>query len=303
MFFDSHVHSVASPDSEMQPQDAIAAATKQGLGIAFTEHVDYVDDSERDPKATDAPRCLGDFVCDFERYPAEYKKFRGAGVSLGLEFGLTEALLPTNKRVSAGDYDFILGSAHFVDGVEIYHACAGNITAEAFRSASLHGETTPPPSAAPLRGGELFLRNLKTAPAECVRRYLDYSREMVELEDSAFFDSFGHIDYIGRYLPSLGAEFSYGSFPDEFDGLFRALARRDVAMEINTCLFTRAGAAETMLEICRRFAELGGRFCTVGSDAHSSGDLGRNFKDAREIAASANLAVVHFKERKPVRCG
>ncbi|MCL2223946.1 MAG: histidinol-phosphatase HisJ family protein [Defluviitaleaceae bacterium] len=277
MFFDSHVHSAASPDSEMMPQEAIAALKKAGLGIAFTEHVDFVSHPSRNPNATDVPRGVGDFICDFEIYPSQYKQFRGEGVMLGLELGLTKAFSPANKELADGDYDFILGSVHIVDGVELYFACNGTLPQEPFS------------------------HTLQHAPHEAISRYLRYAAEVVEQDD--FFDSFGHIDYISRYLPQLAQEFSYANFTAEFDALFRTLAQQEIALEINTCLLGEDLAAQKMFDICRRFAQLGGRLCTIGSDAHNVSALGRNFKCARKIAEESGLAVVYFKERKPVRCG
>jgi len=264
----------------MEPGEAISALKKAGLGIAFTEHVDFAESFQKDPLATDAPRGLegmGDFVCDFKIYPKMYEKFRGEGVTLGLELGLTQAYLSENKKLAADDYDFIIGSIHTVDGIELYQACHGKLPKEP------------------------FAQQLKTAPTACISRYLSYAKEMIELY--GFFDSFGHIDYIARYLPQLSQNFSYANFTAEFDALLKALAEREIALEINTCLLGKIDAGKTMLEICCRFAELGGRLCTIGSDAHKVSSLGRNFKDAKEIAETTGLMVVYYKERKPVRCG
>ena len=41
MYFDSHVHTEFSADSEMKAADALREAAKQGLGLVFTEHLDY----------------------------------------------------------------------------------------------------------------------------------------------------------------------------------------------------------------------------------------------------------------------
>ena len=41
MYFDSHVHTEFSADSEMKAADALRAAERQGLGLVFTEHLDY----------------------------------------------------------------------------------------------------------------------------------------------------------------------------------------------------------------------------------------------------------------------
>jgi len=265
------VHSATSPDSEMLPAEAIASLKKIGLGIAFTEHVDFAI-----PNKPDAPRGVGDFVCDFAKYPSEYEKFRSPSVALGLELGLTTAAMGKNKNLAANDYDFIIGSVHSMDGVELYHAITGKVKEEE------------------------FTQMLDTSPRSCIARYLTYAREMVESSD--FFDAFGHIDYIARYHHGLRAEFSYENFPEEFDGLLKALAANEIALEINTYLF--GGFAEKVMPwICRRFAQLGGRFCTIGSDAHDVSQLGRHFPSAYEMAETSGLTAVYYKERKPIRCG
>ena len=41
MYFDSHIHTEFSADSEMKAQDALHEAERQGLGLVFTEHLDY----------------------------------------------------------------------------------------------------------------------------------------------------------------------------------------------------------------------------------------------------------------------
>ncbi|MCL2386834.1 MAG: histidinol-phosphatase HisJ family protein [Defluviitaleaceae bacterium] len=285
MYFDSHVHSAASPDSQMNPVEAIAALGSNGMGVAFTEHVDFAENHEgQDPTATDAIRHIADFLCDFEKYH-EYESLRmnkNNAVTLGLELGLTAAFLQLNeKTATAYNYDFILGSVHAVDGVEVYHACRKRIN----------------------------------EPVPKIDRYLTYAKEMVEL--CGFFDAFGHIDYIARFCtPQFAADFKYENFPQEFDALLKAIAERDISLEINTSRFGRQYAwdsnattvaqaqrpEEVMLKICKRFAQLGGRFCTLGSDAHQIKDLGRQFATAKEIAAAANLTPVYYRERKPIPC-
>lgn len=41
MFFDSHIHTQFSADSTMSAEEALRAAAKQGIGLVFTEHVDF----------------------------------------------------------------------------------------------------------------------------------------------------------------------------------------------------------------------------------------------------------------------
>jgi histidinol-phosphatase (PHP family) len=286
MFFDSHVHTAASPDSQMCPKEAIAAAKNAGLGVAFTEHADYATHENINPNATDAPRGIGDFICDFAVYPRTYEYLRGEGVTLGLEFGLTAAFANLNEKIAGEyDYDFIVGAIHAVDGVDIYHACNGN----------------------PALANEDFAQQINGCDEEvcaAVRRYLVYANEMAV--QNTFFDSFAHVDYIARYLPSVQKKFYYENFAEEFDALLKTISSRGVALEINTNMFGASSEnlpEKTMQKICTRFFELGGRFCTIGSDAHKIKNVGKGINAAKEIAAVSGLVPVYFKGRKPTRCG
>jgi len=265
MYFDAHVHSMASPDSETEPASAIAALKAKGLGATFTEHVDFVTPTEgRDYTAGDAPQIARDFICDFDIYPGKYRHLRSDTVLLGLEIGLTAAYLPLNTQVASNDYDFILGSIHYVDGIDLYYD-ASKMEAESF-----------------------------------CRRYLTYALEMVEL--SGFFDSFAHIDYILRYCKDAGKFFLYKNYPKEFDALLKALADRDLAMEINTARFGDDSAVGQVLPIFKRFKELGGKYVTIGSDAHQVWALGRYHGKAVGLAAMAGLTPVYYKNRKRLIC-
>ena len=268
MHYDAHVHSAASPDSELNPEDAILTLKSKGLGVVFTEHVDFVTPKTgRDMSAKDFPMAVNDFICDFDIYPSQYQALRAkheGSVLLALEIGLTAAYLPLNIQTAAGGYDFILGSIHFVDGHDIY-STASSMEAEYF-----------------------------------CRRYLTYAREMVEI--SGFFDSLAHIDYAARYNDKINRLFSYNNFPKEFDALLGLLAERGLSMEINTSRLGDANAVKQLLPIYKRFKTLGGRYVTIGSDAHNKWSLGRNYKNALGLASMAGLTPVYYKERERHIC-
>ena len=58
------------------------------------------------------------------------------------------------------------------------------------------------------------------------------------------------------------------------------------------------GVVENLMVLYKRFQELGGRYVTLGSDAHYSEHVGRGLESALEIAHQCNLQPVYFKERK-----
>ncbi|MCL2572789.1 MAG: histidinol-phosphatase HisJ family protein [Defluviitaleaceae bacterium] len=268
MHFDSHVHSAASPDSELDPNVAIKVLGKKGLGVAFTEHVDFVTPIEgKDLSAKDAPNGEYDFICDFDVYPSQYKAIQDRyrdSVLLGIEIGLCAAYLDLNTQKANEGYDFVLGSIHNVDGYDVYS------------------------------------RSSAFEPEDFCRRYLTYGKEMVEL--CGFFDSYGHIDYIARYSEKIEKIFHYKNFRDEFDALLKALAERDLAMEINTSRFGKTSLIGQLTPIYKRFKELGGRYVTIGSDSHNEWALGRYYSEALGICKMTGLVPVYFRDRERILC-
>ena len=51
------------------------------------------------------------------------------------------------------------------------------------------------------------------------------------------------------------------------------------------------------MPIYTRYRELGGRYVTLGSDAHVAEAIGAHFAAAEELAAATRLRIVTFKER------
>ncbi|MCL2360309.1 MAG: PHP domain-containing protein [Defluviitaleaceae bacterium] len=266
MHFDAHVHSVASPDSELAPLNAIAALKAKGLGVAFTEHVDYVTPTQgKDMTATDAPMASTDFIYDFNIYPSQYKSFRDPkSVLLGVEICLNAAYYPLNNQLAGNDFDFIVGAVHYVNGVDIYNSA------------------------------------IDMEPENFCREYLTYSKEMVEY--CGFFDTFAHIDYVTRYSEGINKVFHYKNFSMEFDALLKTIAERELAFEINTARFGNPNVMVQLLPIYKRFHELGGKYVTIGSDAHTERALGRFYSNAIGLANMAELTPVYYCERKRYEC-
>jgi histidinol-phosphatase (PHP family) len=76
------------------------------------------------------------------------------------------------------------------------------------------------------------------------------------------------------------------------------LIANDTSIELNTRRFDSKEVIENLLTIYKRYAELGGKHITVGSDAHTPEAIGMGEKTAKEIAEASNLKIVYYKERK-----
>jgi len=222
---------------------------RQGLGTTFTEHCDF-------PPYN--------FMVDFDRYEREYRPLRSDSVLMGLELTLNEEHHAQNTQIAAGDWDFILGSIHYVDGINLFY-------------------------------------DADTQPAnQLIHRYLTDMKAMVE--SCGFFDSLAHIDYICRYSTAANEIFLYENYPEAFDALFTALAERNLAMEISTKRLGNARNRQALFNLYKRFAKLGGQYVTIGSDAHMPEQLGKDIIKAQKIANEAGLTAVYFRERKRCAC-
>ena len=179
-------------------------------------------------------------------------------------------MLPDNRDTLRKDltrrpFDFVMGSVHFVDGVDIYY--------------------------------ESYWTDKKPEDAE--RRYFEYVLACVQAHDD--FDVLGHITYIGKIManpsrrPILCKE-----YPEIIDEILRILVQKGKGLEVNTSGFDRCGAYLPSADYLRRFKELGGEIVTVGSDAHDPSRVGQYCRDACEMVNSIFGYVCTFENRKPI---
>lgn len=252
MLVDTHMHTKFSTDSKMTIEEAVAKGLELNIGITITEHMDlgYPESNA--------------FQFDVDEYLRDYNKFRSDSVLLGIEIGMKQDCLQDNRSIAArGALDYIIGSIHVIDNVDIYH--------------------------------EDYYRN--RTKQEVYNSYFKAMLECVNCYD--FIDSLGHIDYITRYARFTDPELYYHEFAEQIDCVLKGLAEREKALEINTRRLGNMKTVENLLPIYKRFAELGGRLATIGSDAHYPQDIGQGMAIALEMAAQCSLKAVYFKDRQP----
>ena len=256
--FDYHMHSSVSFDSVCSARDMLAAAEKAGLKeICFTDHMDYNNDLN-DTSMTFTP----------EQYSAAYDSLTSDMLLIrrGVEFGLTL----TNREVMERDlkkrnYDFVLGSIHFVNGLDPYYEefWAGKTVKQAFRN------------------------------------YLDETLACVKIHDN--YDVLGHLTYVCKSTFNPTHEpVLYAEYQEVAQEIMRILVQKGKGMEINTSGVDAAGAYLPSAEYLRRFKELGGEIVTVGSDAHNAARVGQYTHEAAEILKDIFGYVCTFEGRKPI---
>jgi histidinol-phosphatase (PHP family) len=229
-------------------------AAERGIGeLAITDHVDF------DPTA---PAYAFASFARRERVVREAAE-RWAPAGITIRFGVEV----TWDRRWADDiadhlrrhaYDFVIGSVH------------------------VYRDSVYAPSNV---GGWVAGKRL----AEVVAPYFD---EVEAGARSGLFDAMGHIDFVKRYLvDGQVAATDLADALELYDPILHALIDTGTALEVNTSGYRQApGEAYPSPTVVARYAELGGRTITVGSDAHRADCFAYALDDGYRAVAAAGVA-------------
>lgn len=216
------------------------------------------------------------FSGNFKRYPVSYmqqyfgnlarcrEKFAGKLVlKAGMELGQGQLDREWEKTIiDLFPFDFIIGSVHKMDNVDM--------------------------------GKMAFADEAQTK--RIIQQNLEYLWELV---DTCDFDSLGHVDLVKRYAANHGIKVDLAEYPDQLMPILRRLAERGKALEINTSGIRQSPKeALPSVRILKMFKEAGGRYLTVGSDAHLAKDVGADFDTARRMALEAGFRHIALYEQR-----
>lgn len=205
-----------------------------------------------------------EFQLDIPGYFKEYSKYRNEQLLLGIEIGLSYRFHKENSLIAKSNpFDYVIGSIHAVFDEDIYLSYGKNITSKQ----------------------EYFDTYLKYM-LSCINEYKD-------------FDSLAHIDYPCRYCPFENQELIYSEHADILDEVFKALISSNKVIELNTARIANKTSFENLVTIYNRYSELGGKYITIGSDAHTPENIARNFALTNSFLERTNLRSIYFKNRKP----
>ena len=206
----------------------------------------------------DFPAPLPDFRVDLPGFFREYAPLRSEKLLLGIELGLTANSISKANEIAAS-HDF-----DFVLGS--VHVMNGREVDD-----TLYREQDE---------------------REVYRAYL---KEAAMLLETADVDAFAHVDYP---LRTTSAELPYADYRVEFAALFDVLVRRSIVLELNTSRLAEEAAQQNLLDIYRAYRGRGGRYVTLGSDAHEPQEIADNFAIAANFLRETGLMPVHFCKRK-----
>ena len=159
-----------------------------------------------------------------------------------------------------------------------------------------------------LRSGEtdFVLGSVHSLPGEKDFFFMDYTRENVyplleryfeeilRLVQWGKFDSLAHLTYPLRYIVGNSRiPVDMSDFQEIVDEILSLLITSHKALELNTSgLRQPIGETSPSLDIVARYRELGGKYLTIGSDAHRWADVGAGLEMGMELAARAGFQ--HF---------
>jgi histidinol-phosphatase (PHP family) len=273
VLFDQHLHSWHSMDSETPPRENVLAAIQMGLAaITFTDHFDS--------HASEWPMCrlnYADYSRDLARLRDEFGRriFIGQGIEVCFQPERMNFIL---DYLDAHDFDMILLSVHWSRGKAFHRR-------EHWAGFSVR------------QAAGLYFQAVLDA-ARC-------AGELKRQRGRRVFDVLGHLDLIKRYSFSFFNDANVVTgHEDLIDEILHTCVEADLVPEINTSpLRNQAPEAMPGPNVIQRYAELGGRSVSLGSDAHRAAAIGQHLA---EVAASlpslgiSSLAQFKARERNEV---
>jgi histidinol-phosphatase (PHP family) len=262
---DYHVHEKHSRDaSTAMIPEYIASAEARGIHeIAFTTHFITVGPDV----AISIPEYeISEYIEDIRRAQAN--------TTVRLLAGLEVDYFPGEERhleqvLGTHDFDFILGSTHYVNGVDI----GSQTQAEGFFAD----------------------RPIKRAADE-------YYKVWKRAIESGLFDVMAHPDYWRKYLHFYGKSAQWGEYGSVVFDALQAAADKGVGIEVNTA-GERAGTGHfyPLQEFLVAAHEAGIENVTVGSDSHTAGTLGYKLDEAVRMIRDVGFTTISKYEKRRSR--
>lgn len=262
---DFHVHTEFSNDCSVNVESQIEKVIELGLKfICITDHCDM-----------EYP-CLekeSEYMLNTDLYvqrlgflKEKYKE--KINVLCGVEIGLMKHLKEKiNDYINKYNFDFIIGSSHAVNGIDIGYNFDIYFTGKSERQA-----------------------------------YQEYFESILEnVKTFNNYNVYGHLDFVVRYGPNKSKYFDFNDYKDIFEELLKIIIRNGKGIEINTAgLRKNLGYPHPHKDILKMYKDLGGEIITVGSDAHFPEHIGYKFENIAGLLKSIGFNYYTiFENQKP----
>ena len=264
VIFDSHTHNINSHDGEQTPEEQLNSAIEKGFkGYAITDHCELEE-------------LYWEEYCK-EHIPISIKKAKELKelykdkiiISVGVEMG-SSIFEPerANKIIAENSLDFILASCHCPKGMGDY--CKYDYS------------------------------KLKSRIPDILKNYFEILEQTSALCD---FDSLSHLNYPIRYISgNYGIPVDLTPYISTIKKIMENLIKRDKALEINTSGFRqKIGVCLPNAEIINIYKNMGGKLITIGSDAHRSSDMGKDFDRTCKLLKECGFdRYYYYQKREPI---
>ncbi|MBU1018314.1 histidinol-phosphatase HisJ family protein [Patescibacteria group bacterium] len=270
MLIDYHIHNHFSPDSDSPTEAIIEKALEAELNaICITNHSETFVNSEGMP-GTVQPDALERFRKTRQEIDVFRRKYPDLMIGFGAEVQYEDNMCPATELVEKAPFDFILGSVHNLDGINI----SGHTHADQF----FEGRTE-------------------------TQAYHRYFEEMLKLIEWGRISAVAHFDIIKKY----GHE-HYGPFkPEKYKTILIAILKKmrdkGIGMELNTgSMHKRCKELFPHPTILKWCLETGIGHFTLGSDAHHTHEIARHFDEALAIAKDVGIKTFStYQNRQPTQ--
>lgn len=260
IIFDSHTHNTFSHDGKQSPEEQLNICLEKGFkGYAVTDHCELEDSNWIEVCEKNIPNSI-----------KTAKEFKNKNldkiiISVGVEIGgALFAKEKADKIISENKLDFILCSCHNAKGQHDY--CRKDYSKE------------------------------KNIP-ELLKNYFEI------LEESSYscdFDSLSHITYPLRYISgNYGIKVDMKEYEPIIEKTLLNLIKRNKAMEVNTSGFRqKIGVSMPDKDIISLYKKLGGELITIGSDAHRSEDMGKDFDRTAKVLKECGFDKYYYYQNR-----
>ena len=132
----------------------------------------------------------------------------------------------------------------------------------------------------------------------------DYFNQILLLTEWGHFNILAHFTYPLQYMTDYDINANLEKFKDIILKIFQNMVEKDIALEIN-CSTVYDDIADTIpnLELIKLFHDVGGKYISLGSDAHCAEAITSGIEKGIENAKKAGFkGSVYFKKRCPIFC-
>ncbi|MCS7105733.1 MAG: histidinol-phosphatase [Candidatus Aenigmarchaeota archaeon] len=268
---DYHLHTDYTKDAEGKVEDYCRVAKEKNLKeIAFTNHFNII--KLNSPGESILPEQISQYFQEIEKARKEF----GLKIKFGLEVDYWKSEHKKIERIlNEHEFDFLLGSVHYVDNISIAGKPENSINF--FKGKSLQ---------------------------EAYEIYFD---RVIETLESNLFDILAHPDYIRKnVIKFFGKELPFEKYRNLVDKVIETLIANDIGIEINTSGFFHGTndffPSHEFLKLC---LDSGVKVVIVGSDAHKPERVGDKVKEALERLKDIGFKKIYVynkrrKKRLPI---